>query len=205
MANFNSTKRDGLYQQKGSRFWYMSYMENGKRVRITTRTDRYDKAQEILNKRREIEGVRANGEHVVSQEAWIEFVTSSYQKPKGKSWIYIMYRRAQGNSKNRRTKVVKGCTLTPEDVRDIALRSNGKCMVTGIAFNWPPAKRRFDPLMPSLDRIDQSKGYTADNCRMVLMAVNFAMNRWGEDILMLIAKGMLQNNTMTVYSHSQFV
>ena len=39
----------------------------------------------------------------------------------------------------------------------------------------------------SLDRIDSSKGYTVENCRLVCTAVNLAMNEWGEDVLERIA------------------
>jgi hypothetical protein len=35
--------------------------------------------------------------------------------------------------------------------------------------------------MPSLDRIDPTKPYTLHNSRLVLVAVNFALNCWGED------------------------
>jgi hypothetical protein len=39
-----------------------------------------------------------------------------------------------------------------------------------------------------LDRIDASGGYTRDNTRLVLQAVNFALNSYGEDTFRQIAK-----------------
>ncbi len=46
-------------------------------------------------------------------------------------------------------------------------------------------KRAF---APSIDRIDPEKPYTLDNCRLVMVAVNFAMNTWGEDTFLRLAK-----------------
>lgn len=61
----------------------------------------------------------------------------------------------------------------------------GFCEVTGYPFDLTqdPVKgsRRFDG--PSLDRIDNSLGYTYDNVRVVLNIVNYGMNIWGEEAL----------------------
>jgi hypothetical protein len=46
--------------------------------------------------------------------------------------------------------------------------------------------------MPSLDQIEPSKGYTAHNVRLVCVAANFAMNAWGLDTLIRVARGVIK-------------
>jgi len=62
-------------------------------------------------------------------------------------------------------------------------RANGCCEVSGIPFSDEydgPARRR--PWVPTVDRIDASKGYEPDNIRLVCCAVNIALNDWGDDV-----------------------
>jgi hypothetical protein len=54
----------------------------------------------------------------------------------------------------------------------------GKCELTGVPF----VLERKSPYMPSLDRIDSSKFYTADNCRVILLILNLAKRDWPEDV-----------------------
>jgi len=68
--------------------------------------------------------------------------------------------------------------------------SQGRCAVSGIPFDFTKVgdvKRA--PYQPSLDRIDNSKGYTQDNIRIVCLAVNIAMSDWGEEVFSSIASG----------------
>jgi len=69
---------------------------------------------------------------------------------------------------------------------DLALEryrsQNGRCALSGIEFDLREvgqgaAKR---PFAPSLDRVDATGGYTADNVRLVCQAVNFVLNAYGE-------------------------
>ena len=46
-------------------------------------------------------------------------------------------------------------------------------------------------LAPSLDRIDSNQPYSRRNCRLVLQAVNFALNAWGDDVFLAIAEGAI--------------
>ena len=66
---------------------------------------------------------------------------------------------------------------------------SGVCEITGIPFAYNPGEqwRR-----PSLDRIDNSRGYTEDNVRLVLFAVNSLLGSWGEDAAITVAKAFLQ-------------
>jgi hypothetical protein len=53
------------------------------------------------------------------------------------------------------------------------------------------AGRARRPFAPSLDRIDSRQAYSRRNCRLILQAVNFALNAWGDDVFFAIAEGAI--------------
>jgi hypothetical protein len=95
-------------------------------------------------------------------------------------------------SANRRNRE-RGFDLphfTEADLVALWDRCGGRCALTGLAFHGGrfgagKAKRAF---WPSIDRIDPEVGYTRENCRLVLTAVNFALNAWGDEVFMRIAR-----------------
>ena len=56
----------------------------------------------------------------------------------------------------------------------------GYCEMSGIPFDMKSSKQ-FDT--PSIDRINNNRGYTYDNIRVVCYGLNIAMNHWGEEVL----------------------
>ena len=70
----------------------------------------------------------------------------------------------------------------------------GRCMLTGLPFRETAvgSGRARRPFAPSLDRIDSSQPYSRRNCRLVLQAVNFALNSWGDDVFLAIAEGAIR-------------
>lgn len=78
--------------------------------------------------------------------------------------------------------------LTEADLIHMLVSNCGKCAVTGIEFDLILGEDAFDrPFAPSIDRIENSQGYTPDNCRLVCRIVNFAMGAWGYNALREIA------------------
>lgn len=79
----------------------------------------------------------------------------------------------------------------PENLRRLGTRfATGVCEVTGLPFNLRAQKtRRWNS--PSIDRIDSARGYTYDNVRFVLWAINAAFADWGEQVFALIATAWL--------------
>lgn len=78
------------------------------------------------------------------------------------------------------------------DVLSIFHAQGGRCSVSHVQFSLEKingASRR--PFAPSIDRIDSTKGYVKGNIRIVCVAVNLAMNEWGERVLEIVARGML--------------
>lgn len=74
--------------------------------------------------------------------------------------------------------------LTPEELDSILERSGGCCEISKLPFIETATNKRFErrPFMPSIDRIDSTKGYTAENCRLVLSSLNIMMNGWGQEV-----------------------
>lgn len=60
----------------------------------------------------------------------------------------------------------------------------GVCQATGHAFDLRrPSRGRSNPMAPSLDRIDPDQGYTEENTRVVVWALNAMRNEYGDDVL----------------------
>lgn len=107
---------------------------------------------------------------------------------KSKSYAkYYLTRRGAALAANvKRRAKLRGFDYDLDDwVAEIQARIDaGVCEITGYPFDLTPAtesSRRFNA--PSIDRIDNSRGYTYDNIRIVLCLVNVALNDWGEDTL----------------------
>ena len=69
----------------------------------------------------------------------------------------------------------------------------GACSVTGIPFNYEsPGHGIRNPYGPSIDRIDSSKGYTPDNIRIVIFALNLMLADFGDEVFEHVAKTYLR-------------
>jgi hypothetical protein len=104
-------------------------------------------------------------------------------------WVREMYRISERNAKRRNIPF----NLTRQEFREMVERSEGRCMMTGIEFEFD----RFEgscrrPFAPSLDRIRSTEGYTADNCRLICVLVNLALNQWGAEPLLRVARNLVQ-------------
>jgi hypothetical protein len=51
------------------------------------------------------------------------------------------------------------------------------------------AKRAF---APSIDKIDPAGFYTVENCRLVMVAINFAINAWGLEVYLRLAEAAIR-------------
>lgn len=74
-------------------------------------------------------------------------------------------------------------------------RQGGRCAVSGLPFSYErglPTKDGRNPMAPSVDRIDNAKGYEKNNCRLVILAVNVALNLWGDDMFLRICRATLE-------------
>jgi hypothetical protein len=66
----------------------------------------------------------------------------------------------------------------------------GRCALTGEAFDLGP-KINGRPFSPSLDRIDAKGGYTQDNCRFVLWAINRFKSDGSDELMLRLARALI--------------
>lgn len=88
----------------------------------------------------------------------------------------------------------------------------GFCELTKLPFDLtPPNNASQNPYSPSIDRIDSLKGYTKDNIRIVLYAVNAALGQYGTEIMLPILKAMItgienaKQNTAAPVSEGSYI
>lgn len=92
--------------------------------------------------------------------------------------------RARSNAGGRRGVQFD---LTEDDAVDLSRLAGWRCAVSGTPFSLlEVGHRKQRPYAPSIDRIDSALGYSKDNCRVVCVAVNFALNCWGEEVFRTI-------------------
>lgn len=104
-------------------------------------------------------------------------------EPKG--WI----RRCLARTTHRR-RIKGGDGMTLSQLEAIAIRSGGRCEVSGLPFVLDFTGKH--PFQPSVDRIDNAGGYELQNVRLVCLAVNYCMSEWGEAVFLRIAAAMVQ-------------
>lgn len=92
-------------------------------------------------------------------------------------------------AKQRALKKGVPFTLTREWM---AGRGTGRCEITGIPFDTSRTTRGPAPFCPSLDRIKPELGYTPDNCRFVLWAVNALKGEATDAEMLLVAKAIVK-------------
>jgi hypothetical protein len=98
-------------------------------------------------------------------------------------------------ARKRCAKSGRNYEISPEQEARIIARASGRCELTGIRFNMSTHGARRAPFAPSLDRIRSSEGYTARNVRLVCVAVNLAMNEWGESVFKAMAAAYVEANS----------
>jgi hypothetical protein len=79
----------------------------------------------------------------------------------------------------------------------------GKCELSGVEFDLSPGRK---PNSPSLDRISPKLGYTPSNVRVICHALNAALGDWGEEALLPIMAGWIeQRNAINAEAACSFL
>jgi hypothetical protein len=100
-------------------------------------------------------------------------------------WVVDALRAAKRRAKKRGLEF----SLEVIDVLNRHADCKGCCEVSGIAFDLAKSMDHWRrPMAPSIDRIDPKRGYTPDNVRLVIYAVNAAMNEWGLELFLKVAR-----------------
>ena len=82
-------------------------------------------------------------------------------------------------------------SLTRADLDAALARANGRCELTGRAFDSKTHSGGRRPFAPSIDRIDSNKGYHAKNIRIVCVATNAALAEFGDKVLYSLFESMM--------------
>ena len=158
-----------------------SYLRNRESALASGKAYRERNKASISEQRRE--AYAANAE--TRREAARERRAKNAEAVNAKARQYRANNRAQHLAyevQSRSRKLGLPCDIDKEWVEE-RLHS-GVCEMTGLRFD--SAKRSAQS--PSIDRIDPRVGYTKQNCRMIVWALNRAMSNYGEDFLIAMVK-----------------
>lgn len=107
--------------------------------------------------------------------------------------LYSVFARARDRS--RRYKRDFDITLDWLMLRWI--ENDGRCEMSGLPLTLDrdlSGARFYAPMNPSLDRRDNSKGYTTDNTRIVAVMVNLGLNGFGDRAFIRMCKAVTARN-----------
>lgn len=95
--------------------------------------------------------------------------TRQYQERRAEPFFMARYMLGAVRARAVKKKLI--CDLDLVWFREALSRN---CSFTGLPFELVA----HSPWYPSVDRIDSTKGYTKDNCRLVVAMYNYMKNRW---------------------------
>lgn len=107
-------------------------------------------------------------------------------------WIWYFFSAQVRHGRQRSAERGLSHTLSVEFLSSLAEQQNYRCAVSEIKFVSPRGPR--DPFSPSIDRIDNSRGYEPDNVRLVCLIVNLARNNFGDEALLEMARAVAAAN-----------
>jgi hypothetical protein len=102
-------------------------------------------------------------------------------------WANELLRTIKKNAAKRNLDVA----VSKDDLLFLLERSKLRCEATGIRFSFTKVDGcRARPWAPSVDRIDNTKGYVIDNIRLVCAAFNIARSDWPDSVFGILVKAI---------------
>jgi HNH endonuclease len=110
---------------------------------------------------------------------------------RAKYWYNALWVESRNGAKHRRKHLE--FSISKQDILDLWDKQGGKCYWYGIPM-IPSSISKY-PFKPSLDRLDENRGYTKDNIVLCCLAANFGRNsnskqEYEEFVNTLIEKGI---------------
>jgi len=178
-----------LYERNG--VYYAQYSRNNRQFRhsLRTRDEGEAKRQLAALTGRRADLVETPASYPKNPELpWHALVAEGLSH--SGSWLAAMYQRTKDRATSKRIAFY----LTKDQLREIALRSKGRCEFSCSPFSWQkPEGSLFPPFAPSLDRITPRQGYNVGNCRLICYAANVALSDWGPEPFERIAVHYFRN------------
>lgn len=157
---------------------YLLNLRDDNLLTVETKKQVLEKLEECEKLRRSLPDWVLNSPHLKENTDPKRYVYFAWSV----SWGSEMWSQAVTRAKKKNLEF----TLTKKELNQIIERSNNRCEVTGIPFDFdfnPSVKKGAKrPFIPSLDRIDSSLGYSFENCRLVVYCVNASLLTWGEEV-----------------------
>lgn len=148
---------------------------------VLTRNRTYSMLPEVREKRLARQKVYSEENKEVSKQ----YLKDYYKSKKGRA------KSMMKTAKRRSSKFSEETDLTEDYILDI-LENQDYCSVTGLKFDYEQqSKYKCNPMAPSIDRIDSTKGYRKDNVRMVIWQYNLMKGEMSDDDLYLICKEII--------------
>ena len=72
----------------------------------------------------------------------------------------------------------------------------GVCELSGIPFDM---EGKLTQNCPTIDRIISDKGYTANNCRLILWSINRALKNYGDQYFLNVVEKILRKNKPNIF------
>lgn len=86
------------------------------------------------------------------------------------------------------------CELTLDNLLELWYKQGGRCSKTKFKLTLDVGTQaNKNPRGPSIDRINNDKGYTLDNIQLVCIQYNLAKNRFTDEDTLEMAKALVEN------------
>ena len=85
------------------------------------------------------------------------------------------------------------CTITPAIVKNLWDKQNGICPITGWKMELRKSGIGLVPTTVTIDRIDQSVGYTQNNIRLICFTANNARHTGSDEDLLKFCKAVVNH------------
>ena len=136
--------------------------------------------------------------HFDSHKWTCKMCLSNERKDKKKGWAGRINSMIKG-ARNRAARRGRSFGLTNKWLADHLEKINYRCEMTGVKFNLEDEDDEMSLSMggfytPSIDRLDNSRGYVEDNVRVISSTVNRMRGAYDDNKFLTFCKAILEHN-----------